>query len=256
MKTVLRVLLSAVLVGTQSVSALEIGDSADSVIRELGPPTGHIRTSQRELLSYPRGEVELISNRVSRFEIVSAEEAVTRIRAREEALENNRRWAATQQAVLHEQGTLELARVRDDTAFAFRSAEDQVAYWKDFRRRFPTVDVRDDYAASLRLLELDLREQRLAEERRIQIQDLERRVAAAEARARDAEREAQRPRIVYNGWNTAYPVVYPYPVTIIRRTDCRPVHRPVACKRTSGGISISVGSNSGLVRGDFGLVRN
>lgn len=256
MKRVWGLFAPGIVIATLSAPAVEIGDPVEAVLREFGQPSGHIRTVQRELLTYPRGEIELISNAVTRVDLVSAEEATARKLARERAMENNLRWAALQQATLHAQGQSERSRVRNDPAFAFQPATDQVAYWNDFRQRFPTVDVQEDYASSLRLLELDLREKRLAEERANQIRALERRVAAAEERARDAEREAQRARSCYTGCNTTYPVIYPYPVAVVRRSEYRPIQRAHGCAPRPGGISITVGASSQLVRGNFGLVRN
>ena len=88
------VCVGAVFLFAPPAGALEEGAARAQVEAELGNPRGRIVMGDREVWYYDRGTVELLEGRVIRAEIVSAEEAVRRRAAEEQALRTWRKAEA------------------------------------------------------------------------------------------------------------------------------------------------------------------
>ncbi len=68
--------------GTQSVTYVTIGDTKASVIQRLGWPTGSAAASNREVLTYPHGEVILVDGKVVQVRAAKNAPAVPQYRPR------------------------------------------------------------------------------------------------------------------------------------------------------------------------------
>jgi hypothetical protein len=244
------------LVGALAAQAVEFGQSPSQVQAELGAPTGQLLSGARLLFTYDRGEVEFRSNQVIRCELVSPEEAERRRLALAEDRARQMDWATAQVEARVARGQAALDAARADPALGLRSASEQIAFWRSFRQQYPEVPVEQEYAAALRRREIEELEQRAAIAESQRMAQLESRVAAAEERARDAERRSLHRTYPYDGfYGYPYPVTY-YPVRVIR-SDCRPrvcAPTPPPCVRP--GLSVSFHGGSTVVRGHTSLVRN
>ena len=248
-------LLLALLLLSGPVSAVDRGATPDAVRAELGEPDGQLLLGARLLYTYPRGEVEFISNAVVRAELISAEQLALRQAAQQAEADRQRAWAEARRELRLQEGSDALARLRSDTAFPLRPASEQVAWWQAFRQRYPEIGVDASYSEALRRMELEERELRVAQAERQQVADLERRVAEAEARAAEADRASRRRSFTYD-CGPRYPVYIPYPVTVVRR-DCTPAprERPPVCAPVNPSVTIRLGSSTELTRSSCSLVR-
>ncbi len=156
------------------------GDNLGEVRAALGVPNGQLRIGDRHLLYYDRGEIELQSGAVTRVALLSdadyAALEVRRGRMREEQ--------EIRRARLSAEGETLKGRMLADPSFQAAPLAYQVAFWENFSRRYPEVSGTEH---------LTIARLRLAEQRRIQVEqeqrlaDLEARVAETEARAAEAE---------------------------------------------------------------------
>jgi hypothetical protein len=256
-------LLLALLLLAGPASAVDRGATPEAVRAELGEPDGQLLLGARLLYTYARGEVEFISNAVVRAELISAEQLHLRQAAQTAEAERQRAWADARRELRLQEGQTALARLREDASFPLRPAAEQVAWWQSFRQRYPELGVDASYSEALRRMELEEREQRVAQAERQRLTDLERRVADAEARAAEAERATRRRSYTYD-CGPRYPVYVPYPVSVVRR-DCAPAprERPRVCAPVTPSVTIRLGSSTeltrsscSLVRGNVALVRN
>ncbi len=155
---------------------VRVGDDVEDVFRILGEPNSRMETGKSAWFTYDRGEVRLKNDRVVFVSLVSEDVAEARKRAEAEArAERIREGEALRKAM------------REDPGTALRSPHERLALWTWFQERYPEVDVRTEL--HLARLEVAREEERVAERRRLA--ELERRVQIAEARARQAEFEAQ-----------------------------------------------------------------
>ena len=262
MKSSSALLLSLLMMAGTGI-AVEPGASPAAVRAELGEPDGQLLLGARLLYTYARGEVEFISNAVVRADLISAEQLHLRQAAKTAEAERQRAWADARRELRLQEGQTALARVREDATFPLRPASEQVAWWQSFRQRYPELGVDASYSDALRRLELEEREQRVAQAERQRLADLERRVADAEARSAEAERASRRRSFTYD-CGPRYPVYVPYPVTLVRR-DCAPApcDRPRVYPPPAPSVTIRLGSSTeltrsscSLVRGNVALVRN
>jgi hypothetical protein len=222
------------------------GDSRERVLDLLGPPSARLVVQDREILSFPRGQVVLTEGRVSSLELVS-EEALRERLQREEALRLSREAdAARERERRLVEGAAALERALADPALAAAPGANRLAYWRNFNRRYPEQDVSLPLATALSDWQREQAEARVKEAEARRTADLERRAAEAEARAARAEAEARdRRRTVYlghpyyaggylpgtyGGW-TGSPVIVP-------REDGRP---PIVFRRDGpvGDVKIS-----------------
>ena len=177
---------------------IKLGDTAETVIRELGKPQGRISAGIYEVYLYDRGKVELVSNRVTTVELIPAEEATARRLAQEKRQQEAAQQAQDAQERRRVEGNRILAERLADTSFRAQSAGEQLDYWDVFKSQYPEIDIGSIYANLSRQYQAEVEQAKVRE----QLADLEQRTAAAEARALRAERAAEeayysRPTVTY-----------------------------------------------------------
>lgn len=184
--------LGIVTVGlTTFAGAVQLGDSREAVLEEMGQPTGEIGAGNVMVLFFERGEIHLRDSQVSAIELVSAEEFAARQSALAEEMARLDAARAERNARLEAEGYAEREARKNDPAFVQLNASKQLAYWRTFAARYPMVPIADEltvlrerFTEEQRLYELEVaHEQRMA--------DLEQRLAEAEQRAERAERLAR-----------------------------------------------------------------
>ena len=198
------------------------GWTREQVTAELGPPTGSIAMSGREVLYFERGTVEFRNGRVARADLVTAEEARQRREAEARAYQAWLRAESERSARRKAEGERELQRMLGDPQFLLEDPERQVAVWQDFMRRYPEVPAGVHLLEAQRRAE-EARERRETEER---LSRLEWMAVESQSRARAAEEEAQRlrsqtSRTYVLGWPAPYYHYQrrPYDVRVRNRRD-------------------------------------
>ena len=202
-----RMILATSLLITAHAALADIapGQSMQDVVATLGPPTGLIRMDAHTWLSYDRGTVKLVEDRVTEADLVSP--AVAQARREEQAA--LRAQAAAAEAERRETRiatgwTTKFARL-GDPAFLAQPASIRLAYWQRFARTYPEIPVHEEVTAAAIEARVELEQQRIANAQADRIRDLEERVARAEAE-RDRTRTL---RVRY----VSHPiVVFPTPV--------------------------------------------
>lgn len=183
---------------------VNVGDTYQQVIDELGEPQGEITSGTYQLLSFARGRVELRKGRVAKAELISAAqyEKKAQLRAQRQAEAEQLATEARAKRIT-EGSTIRKAKL-DDEVFMKSSAADRVTYWQKFKKLYPEVPLEDEYTSALRELDQDYAAQRVERARQQQIVDLEQRVADAEARA-DRNEQQRTSTVVYDS-----PAIYGY----------------------------------------------
>jgi hypothetical protein len=226
------------------------GSTLSNVVAGLGQPRGYIRAGTYLLLDYERGKVELESNVVVRCSIMTESELADRKAREARQAELNRAWAEAQRSHRIAEGT----RLRDhklaDPYFLGMPAHQQVAFWRDFRVKYPEVDVDREYSAAMREYELELVEQARDARHAMDVAELERQVEEAQRAAEEAREAQERAESLnrYYGYSYVRPIYCP-PVVVTPKPPCRPPHvqpRPVirASWSIGGGL---LGSESTLI---------
>jgi len=174
-------------------ATVEVGDSIQDVKLALGEPKGEIVTSEWRAYLYERGTVEFKEGQVVAVDLITKEELAKR---RAEALaraERERRAAEERRLQRKREGRAELRRIRNDDAFAERSGAEQVAYWEEFRRKYPDVDIGDLYQQALEKYaeELQAEQERAEKEREMEIADAEPKVHRSSHKARRHRRRIE-----------------------------------------------------------------
>lgn len=183
--------------GTASASETSVvlpGAPKAEVLRILGEPTGRIGAPGYEIYSFDRGEIVFRNGIVQSQKLISPEELEERQRAEEARREARIRKEAEAREQHREEGLALLEKARTDLQFGLLPAEDRLAFWRTFQRKYPEIDVELDYAIAFRQAKAD----REAEARRLAEIEREAETAARirqlEQRVEEAEREAERAR--------------------------------------------------------------
>ncbi len=206
--------LACLAVATTVTGGVRVGDTHEEVIAELGKPSGFIEMADVVWLYYERGRVRLQDDRVAEVALVSAEEAARLTAERQREAERQRAVRAAQQAQRQAAGEALLEARIHDPYFLNRPATEQVAFWRDFRARYPGVPADAHYAAALERYQ---REQEQAWRRREQeqrLQSLEARLARAEEQARRRPVTTHAPYVIHHP---------PYSIRHVRRVHPRAV---------------------------------
>jgi hypothetical protein len=111
------------------------------VIQKLGAPKGQVSGGRRATYYYDRGTVDFLTGRVERAFLITEQEAKDKIEAREKAEAESRRQAEAERARVMAEGKAQLAKVLADKTFAASPAGVRMAYWTDFQKKYPGVDV-------------------------------------------------------------------------------------------------------------------
>jgi hypothetical protein len=157
--------------------SISVGDTADEVVSELGPPDRLIQINNSQTMYFERGIVEIADDLVISADLISEaalvkrleREAVERaIREEELRIQRERRM---------QEGAEALELKLEDSNFISASAAKRLAYWREFRRKYPEIAMPEDYFVALREREFELREAGLEQ----RVRDLEARAARAQA---------------------------------------------------------------------------
>jgi hypothetical protein len=131
--------------GSVEAADARVGDTVEQVLDKMGRPAGEARSGELLLLTYDRGTVETYEGYVVKVDLVTPaqlraqQEKAARAMARRAAeikAQRDRRMA---------EGRKELARIEGDEAFAEKPAADQVAYWEEFKKKYPEVPLPASY---------------------------------------------------------------------------------------------------------------
>lgn len=231
-------LVAILLINGRPVAADVVpGQSMQEVLTTLGPPSGLIRMGGQLWLSYDRGTVKLVDDRVTEADLVSPAIAEAR-RAEQAALRAQAAAAAAErtEARIATGWSTKLARLGDPN-FLAQSAQVRLAYWQRFARTYPEIPVYEEMEMTAAEARLEQEQQRIADAQADRIRDLEERVARAEA-------ERDRPRTVHVRYVTQPVVVLPSttcPVTPVIPPPCTatPVrYSPFATTGTASPTSL------------------
>ena len=233
---------------------INIGDSIEKVYAVMGEPDGYMLVGDRAVVSYLRGKIELVSNKVTRVELISAKKAEDLKRRR--VAEKKRIYE-----YLKQQGETIKQQKLENTEFLSLPLSEQIAFWKNFKKRYTMVNLSPVNIADMAAKDAEeKRKQRKEAEEKYNDELLKMRwkLMEAEERAHKAEMEADR-RCRYSYGYTSY--LWPPQVIMPGHTPvCRP-HVPVCnpvCKpafgieNSSSALSmgcgnISYGRNTGNI---------
>jgi hypothetical protein len=176
MKTIAFLLLLATPVLAHATD-VHPGDSLADVQAALGTPIGQAQLGNKLVLDYANGQVQLVGGKVINSNLLSPEAFATQ-QAQQKADEAK---AAQLKAQRIAEGKALKAQKLADPNFISAPPSYQVAFWQDFRLRYPEVSCDDEY--KLALARQQENEQNVA--------DLKARVADAENRAAQAENLAR-----------------------------------------------------------------
>ena len=153
------------------------GDSIETVRSALGAPKGELHLNGRDLLYYDQGEVELSSGLVTRAGLRSEKDQVT-FEARRSAQADR---ARQHREILIAEGDALKARMLADPAFQAAPLSYQVAFWRNFSRKYSMVSCSE---------QLGIAQARLAEQTQAsqQAEDAQR-IAEIEAQEKAARRD-------------------------------------------------------------------
>ena len=195
------------------VRAVELGDSEEKVLAELGKPTARVAAGGAVLLTFPRGTVRIANGGVTAIELVSSGEHQRRV-ADEAARREAAALAETERnRARKEEGERIRAERETDAAFQALPPRQRVAFWRQFMSRFPGVPPGSDYTAAALQIQAEDEAGRKAAAEEKRLRDLEARVARAEDRAAEAERKLERQeRRIRSGRYYGFPYYYYTPV--------------------------------------------
>lgn len=171
--------------------SVEPGDSMETVRRELGPPHSYLRSEQRTVYHYDRGRVVFTNGIVAAAELKEPA-AVVEERRRERQRAAARAAAERRETERRTREGLALrTRKRTDPQLQTAPPAEQVAFWRDFARRYPTVPAQAELDRALEQL---ARETQRREQERDQadLRALQRAVAEAQLRALQAQEATAR----------------------------------------------------------------
>lgn len=137
----LMVLLPACVFGADLSAVAVKGDTAEQVIQKLGPPKGQVKGGLRTTYYYDRGTVDFVTGRVTRAFLVTAEEAKEKIAAREKEEEEMRNRAAAERERVAAAGQAQREKMLADKAFTSSPPATRLAYWEDFQKQYPGIDI-------------------------------------------------------------------------------------------------------------------
>lgn len=116
---------------------IQAGDSIQTVIKNMGKPTGHFSSGSMEFLTYRRGIIQLFDGKVTSTDLISYQEVkandiVQKQKQAVEEAEIKRRVA---------KGTAIRDKQNIDEEFAELPAVERLAFWNDFHLQYPTVPI-------------------------------------------------------------------------------------------------------------------
>ncbi len=150
--------------GADAESGVAKGDTYEQVIQKLGSPKGQVKGGTRTTFYYDRGTVDFRAGRVERVFLVTDQEAKEKIAAREKAEADMRQHAEEERARLKLAGKAQLDKILADKTFSASPPAVQLAYWADFQKQYPEVDVSAPMAEAKKNMESAQKEKGQVEE--------------------------------------------------------------------------------------------
>lgn len=129
------------LTGAAAAEGLQIGASSNDVIMELGPPLGVMSYGETNVMLYDEGTVSFSGGKVTAIDIMSHE---AYLKEKEDRRIREEQWAKDAEArriKRIEDGQSEFIAKKNDPAFAQWTAENRLAFWESFQRRYPETPV-------------------------------------------------------------------------------------------------------------------
>ncbi|HKB89578.1 MAG TPA: hypothetical protein VKC60_03555 [Opitutaceae bacterium] len=176
-------LLFSLVTGVTFAAQIAMGDSYEKVVGALGRPQGEVHIGQDTILDYERGRVELHEGKVVSSDLLSEAEATKRDELQRAAAQKEQERRASHLS----EGKVLKAETSSDPDFAARPASQQLAFWQDFRARYPEIPSDDVYVAALNRNNRERAAYEAEIARSRQVAELQSRVDEAEARAAHAE---------------------------------------------------------------------
>ncbi len=166
------IFLVAVSAGQLWAGEIEVGDSREEVIQEVGQPQGTMLSSRMETLFYERGTVTLRDRKVVHARLKTAEEVVReKARRRKEAVA--RKVAQEQERERRiEEGKALKAWATNDSEFKQSSPAERLDYWRKFQKTYPKISVGEEIASAERE-KLEMEREKLASRIRELKQEIE-----------------------------------------------------------------------------------
>jgi len=170
-------IIAGALVIPFSAFSISVGDTAGEVISELGAPDRLIQINHSQTMYFERGIVEILDDLVISADLISEAALVKKqeLEAVERAIRLEELRVQREQRM--QEGAEMLEQKLEDSKFLSAPAARRLAYWREFRRKYPEIGMPEDYFVALREREFELREAGL--ERRVR--DLEARAARAQS---------------------------------------------------------------------------
>ena len=144
--------------GGDVAPAVVKGETFEQVVLKLGEPKGKITGGRWTTYYYDRGTVDFLTGRVDRVLLITPEEAREKIAAREKEEEAMRQQAEAERVRVMTAGKAQLEKVLGDKAFAASPPAIQLAYWTDFQKQYPGIDVSAPIAEATKRLEVSKEE--------------------------------------------------------------------------------------------------
>ena len=127
---------------------IQIGDTFEHVLEVFDSPQGIVKGGGQTILVYERGMVTLVDGKVVKIEIVSLKELEETREGRERKMAELRKADAIARQKRIADGTAELAARKGDVAFGKLAPAERVAYWKQFKSKYPEVSVNAELQAA------------------------------------------------------------------------------------------------------------
>ena len=229
---------------------IKVGDDVQKVHETLGEPESYVLVGKKAVISYKRGKIELVSNKVTKVEFVSAAKAEEmRLQAEKD---NNKR-----QDYLMQEGAALKQRKLEDARFLAQPIVDQLDFWRSFRRHYPMIDLAPVNLADMATKSAEEAKQNKSERDQNALLEAKWKLMEAEERARKAEMEASSNRYNNNSLTYGYgSYIWPTQIILPRNRLYYPVRpmpygciQPISPFRPGGGVSVVGGSGGGVVIG-------
>lgn len=168
-------IVAAVLTGGLCAEGVQLGDSMEQVIDELGSPRGQMSVGDTLIFSYEQGTVSIADGKVTETNLKSARQL------KEKKVQTERRRAeraAEEAAALKariDEGTAEKLETSNDPNFTNLSYQVQLDHWIGFEKIYPEVSVTDKILPLKDIVQKEAREEQVAEKAALdqQIEELE-----------------------------------------------------------------------------------
>ncbi len=186
--------------GALPAMELQPGDSFERVKEVLGRPNGVISLKNKQVLFFDRGEVTLVDGKATKLDLLTEKEAEADLVKKQQKREKAAQLVEKRIQIRVKEGIALREDKLTSPDFLASSAGVRLDFWRNFRRRYPEVDITNALTKALNERTTEL--QRQAENQRL---------AQLESRVQDAEYRAEKAqRLAYNHNNPFYNFTDPH----------------------------------------------